>query len=83
DEALAEVRSFARRRPGTFLLVAAGAGLIVGRLTRALKDAPSDSSSSSGTVDPRPTPADRDYPTPAVSSYESTPTSADVSGGGL
>lgn len=42
DEALAEVRSFARRRPGTFLLVAAGAGLLVGRLTRALKDAPSD-----------------------------------------
>jgi len=31
-----EVGSFARRRPGTFLLVAAGAGLLVGRLTRGL-----------------------------------------------
>jgi hypothetical protein len=33
-----EVRSFARRRPGTFLLLAAGAGLMAGRLTRGLKD---------------------------------------------
>jgi hypothetical protein len=35
---LDEVRSFARRRPGTFLLAAAGAGLLAGRLTRGLKD---------------------------------------------
>ncbi|WP_315096860.1 hypothetical protein [uncultured Cellulomonas sp.] len=40
DEVLDEVRSFARRRPGTFLLVAAGAGMALGRLTRGLKDAP-------------------------------------------
>lgn len=33
---LDEVGSFARRRPGTFLLIAAGAGIIVGRLTRGL-----------------------------------------------
>lgn len=33
---LDEVGSFARRRPGTFLLIAAGAGLLVGRLTRGL-----------------------------------------------
>jgi hypothetical protein len=39
-----EVRSFARRRPGTFLLLAAGAGLMAGRLTRGLKD---DASSGS------------------------------------
>jgi len=45
DEVLDEVRAFARRRPGTFLLVAAGAGVLVGRLSRALKDA---SSSGSG-----------------------------------
>jgi hypothetical protein len=42
DEALDEVRSFARRRPGTFLLIAAGAGVVLGRLTRGLKDATSD-----------------------------------------
>lgn len=41
---LDEVRSFARRRPGTFLLMAAGAGLLAGRLTRGLKDQSSDGS---------------------------------------
>lgn len=35
---LRDVRSFARRRPGAFLLMAAGAGLLAGRLTRGLKD---------------------------------------------
>jgi len=33
---LEEVRGFARRKPGTFLLVAAAAGVVAGRLTRAL-----------------------------------------------
>jgi hypothetical protein len=33
---LDEVRGFARRKPGTFLLVAAAAGVVAGRLTRAL-----------------------------------------------
>ena len=35
---LDEVRNFARRRPGTFLIGAAVAGLVAGRLTRGLKD---------------------------------------------
>ena len=34
---LEEVKSFARQRPGTFLLVAAGAGLLAGRLGRSLQ----------------------------------------------
>ena len=46
DEVLDEVRSFARRRPGTFLLVAAGAGVVLGRLTRGLKDGSTSSSGS-------------------------------------
>ncbi|WP_315913534.1 hypothetical protein [Arthrobacter sp. lap29] len=33
---LAEVKSFARAKPGTFLLLAAGAGIVVGRLSRSL-----------------------------------------------
>jgi hypothetical protein len=37
-----EVQSFARRRPAVFLLLAAGAGLVAGRLTRGLKDATAD-----------------------------------------
>ncbi|WP_051427520.1 hypothetical protein [Arthrobacter sp. H20] len=39
---LEEAKGFARRRPGTFLMVAAGAGLLAGRLTRGLAGAGSD-----------------------------------------
>lgn len=38
---LDEVRSFARRRPGTFLLGALAAGVVAGRLTRGAKEAQS------------------------------------------
>jgi hypothetical protein len=41
-----EVQSFARRRPTAFLLLAAGAGLMAGRLTRGLKDATADNSTA-------------------------------------
>jgi hypothetical protein len=37
-----EVKVFARQRPGTFLLLAAGVGLLAGRLTRGLKEASAD-----------------------------------------
>ena len=43
----AEVESFARRRPGAFIALAAAAGLAAGRLTRGLKDAGTDDSSAS------------------------------------
>jgi ElaB/YqjD/DUF883 family membrane-anchored ribosome-binding protein len=33
---LEEVKSFARRRPGLFIAIAAGAGIVAGRLTKAL-----------------------------------------------
>lgn len=45
---LDEVKQFARRRPGTFLAVAAVAGLAVGRLTRGITD---DGGSSGRTAD--------------------------------
>ena len=63
-ELLDEVRSFARRKPGLFLLGAAAAGVLAGRLTSGVKAAHSDSGSSPqqlggyGTynyVDPTPT----------------------------
>lgn len=38
-DVLQEVQSFARQRPGAFLAVAAGAGLLVGRFARGVKDA--------------------------------------------
>ncbi len=41
SELLDELRSFARRRPGTFLLGAVAAGVVAGRLTRGAKDAQS------------------------------------------
>jgi hypothetical protein len=48
---LDEVTGFARRRPGAFLLIAAGAGMLAGRLTRGL----AGGSDSSGTPSTGPT----------------------------
>jgi hypothetical protein len=77
-ELLEEIRSFARRKPGMFLLGAAAAGILAGRLTSGVKAAHSDSGTSGGSangftgqsnyVDPAPA-----YRAPAV-------TSAPVSG---
>ena len=49
---LEEVKGFARRRPGVFLAIAVGAGVLAGRLTRALAE-PSDDSSSGGRTAPQ------------------------------
>jgi hypothetical protein len=46
-DVLEEVRAFARRRPGTFLLGAALAGVVAGRLTRGVVAVRSDESSGS------------------------------------
>lgn len=47
---LNEVKSFARQRPGTFLLLAAGAGVLAGRLTRSLSaGAPESATGYTGT----------------------------------
>ncbi|MBT2531040.1 hypothetical protein J7E83_02655 [Arthrobacter sp. ISL-48] len=45
---LDEVKTFARRRPGTFLLLAAGAGVLAGRLSRSLSAGAPGSTSASG-----------------------------------
>jgi len=42
-----DVQDFARRRPGLFIALAAGAGILVGRLARGMKDAPSDDQQTS------------------------------------
>ena len=49
-ELLEEVRSYARRKPGTFLLGALAAGVVAGRLTRGAKDASSGSGGPSSPV---------------------------------
>ncbi|WP_426977859.1 hypothetical protein ACQCSU_01500 [Pseudarthrobacter sp. O4] len=46
---LNEVKTFARQRPGTFLLLAAGAGILAGRLTRSLSEgAPDNQAATAG-----------------------------------
>lgn len=58
---LLEVKTFARRRPGVFLAIAVGAGVVAGRLTRALatpddeQDAVASARRASPTVDRRST----------------------------
>lgn len=47
---LNEAKDFARQRPGTFLLLAAGAGLLAGRLGRSLQAGPPASGTPTGTL---------------------------------
>jgi hypothetical protein len=69
---LDEVRSFARRRPGVYLAIAAGAGVLAGRLTRGLTSHDdTDSTGSTGSAGlPRtgagPRPVDRPLVEPAL-----------------
>jgi hypothetical protein len=59
---LGEVRDYARRRPGTFLLGAAVAGVLAGRLTRGAVDANRD-----------PGPTDRPQPAPVPAPQQGVP----------
>lgn len=54
---LGEVQRFARNRPGTFLLLAAGAGLVAGRLTRSLTAGAPTQQSSAAAIPPQPSQA--------------------------
>lgn len=47
-------KTFARQRPGMFLAIAAGAGVLAGRLARGLKEGPASSSTSSNAPVPQP-----------------------------
>ena len=49
---LDEVKSFARQRPGAFLLLAAGAGMVAGRLGRSLQAGTPTSAPTTGTALP-------------------------------
>jgi hypothetical protein len=60
---LTDVQSFARRKPGTFLLLAAGAGVLVGRLGRGLQAGTTQSPGSvSSSTSPRTAQAPRTAP---------------------
>ncbi len=71
---LDDVRAFARRRPGTFLLGAALAGVLAGRLTSGVKAAHSDGSSTGSQQQYRTDYTQTDYvePAPAYSGYAET-----------
>ena len=50
EDLIDDVRRFAARRPGTFLAIAAGIGVVAGRLTRGMKDSHDDQSSQWGST---------------------------------
>jgi hypothetical protein len=88
-EIINDVKGFARRRPGAFILGSAVAGLVVGRLGRAVKDAPdSDDNAASDTTTARQPEAPAAYPvgtetvTPEFTTEPTTvvPTAASVGG---
>ncbi|TCO19782.1 hypothetical protein EV652_113181 [Kribbella steppae] len=79
---LEEVRGYARRKPGTFLLVAVAAGVVAGRLTRSLAAGGSGTSSNSTIGVPEQSaggPAADDYLIPPPSAPMSAPPVAPTS----
>ena len=79
---LTEVKRFARRRPGTFILAAAVTGIVVGRLTRALASNASDQSDAASKRVPADPDAWRSIGAPAdgsAASLEETPIYAQTS----
>lgn len=78
---LDEVKGFARRKPGTFLLLAAGAGVLAGRLGRGMAGDATESASTSGTAAAG-TPRAAYYPTQGVPSQGGavTPPAVDLPG---
>lgn len=74
---LAEVTSFARQKPGTFLLLAAGARVLAGRLSRSLSAGvphPAGSPHPEGGTIPVGKPmADKEIPDPRVPAGQPTP----------
>jgi len=72
SDLLNEVRSFARRRPGMFLAVAAGAGLLAGRLARGLSANP-DEQSGSGRSTAQSFRTDTTYRSPAYGAVGTDP----------
>lgn len=69
-DVLREVQDFARRRPGAFLAVAAGAGLVVGRMLRGAKEA--------GEMTPTRRTSTTAAPPPPVMSTSDVPAATDV-----
>jgi hypothetical protein len=81
---LEEVGAFARRRPGTFLVIAAAAGVLVGRLTRGLTAGTDDADGSAVRSTVARTPATQTYSdVPVEPTWSSEPASAGLGDGDL
>jgi hypothetical protein len=83
SELLDQLRTTARRRPGTFLLGAAAAGMLVGRLTKATRESHEDQQSQTADLRPYDTGYGASASYPATSGYpaETAPTvGAEVAG---
>jgi uncharacterized protein YjbJ (UPF0337 family) len=70
-ELLEDVKSFARRKPGLFIAIAAGAGFVAGRLTKALVASAHDESGQSAGYTGGTTTVDYGYGSTAGSGYAS------------
>jgi plasmid stabilization system protein ParE len=82
SDILDDVRRFARQRPGTFLLGALAAGVLVGRVARGAKDAASDDTGSglTQTTPPGgPSPYDSPYDSPTSAPGTAVPSSRPAS----
>ncbi|RBY95805.1 hypothetical protein DQ237_11680 [Blastococcus sp. TF02-8] len=79
-ELLDDVRAFARRKPGLFLLGAAAAGVLAGRLTSGVRAAHTDSGSTGGSGY-RSTPTNYVDPAPTYSDYSSATTGTGIGTG--
>ena len=78
-ELLDEVRSFARRKPGMFLLGAAAAGVLAGRLTSGVKASHDDSGPSSNGMTGYPAQSNYVDPAPSYADVPSTYTGTSAS----
>jgi hypothetical protein len=75
---LDDVRGFARRKPGTFLLGALAAGVVAGRLTRGARDAKSNDSGTYGTTTTSTRAADVTSPADPLTAGAAAPSSGPV-----
>ena len=71
SEVLEDVKGFARRRPGAFLAIALGAGLVAGRLGRSLQAEHSDQQDATPPTTPATTPV-ATPPSPSTAAYTGT-----------
>jgi hypothetical protein len=86
NEILDDVRTFARRRPGTFLVGALAAGVVAGRMTRGAVAAHTEDSGSPATGTTQPTPAAASTtpePPPVTDPYAAPASGASAAGYGM